>query len=392
MPADLPSVLDVRSITVVSGMLGLVMSAVTFFMWRSFPASIRGLREWAWAPLVGFVSALLFSGRGVLPDLVSVVGANMLLFVASLLYYAGSQQFLLGHSDMRRWIGVSAAVGAWLVWFTHVQPDYAVRLAGVTLAVCVLYARHAAFYLRRRHDIFGMRLMTTMLLVQATAAGLRLVSVGLGVAGNGLLEPNWVQMVYITSYAFTVLMMSITAVLMSTDRARMEFESLAAHDPLTGALNRRALREAAQAELQRARAGGTSLAVLMLDMDHFKPVNDRFGHPAGDAVLCEVVRRVQEVIGRRGLLGRHGGDEFVVLLPGASREAATALAERIRVALMQPYALPGRADEGVASLSASIGIGMATDEAATGVDTLLARADEALYQAKAGARARLASA
>ena len=83
MPADLSSALDVRSVTVVSGVLGLVMSAVTFFMWRSFPASIRGLREWAWAPLVGFVSALLFSGRGVLPDLVSVVGANMLLFVAS---------------------------------------------------------------------------------------------------------------------------------------------------------------------------------------------------------------------------------------------------------------------------------------------------------------------
>lgn len=148
-------------------------------------------------------------------------------------------------------------------------------------------------------------------------------------------------------------------------------------DPLTGLGNRRALGRAMQMLAER----GEGAAVLCLDLDHFKRINDTLGHEAGDDVLRELAERLQAEVRGRDLVARAGGEEFVVLLPGADRHAALGVAERIRAAVAdRAFLLPS----GPLWITISIGCATGSPEA-----TLLARADEALYAAKHAGRNRV---
>ena len=164
-------------------------------------------------------------------------------------------------------------------------------------------------------------------------------------------------------------------------------------DVLTGWHNRRYLQVRLQEELARARRDGSHLACLMLDVDHFKRINDTYGHAAGDAVLQELAHRIDSQVRASDVAARYGGEEFVVLLPDTDNASGVLLAERIRAAIAaEPYELPGGQTE---MMTASIGIaGVAPqpdiDDLKTLGDALIARADVALYQAKSGGRDRVA--
>lgn len=376
----LPSVLDPRSVIMLAGIMGLMMALVVFFMRRSYPRNIQGLGEWALAPLVAFASTMLFAARGFLPDFISVVVANFVLYQACILYYAGSQKFLLGHSDTRGWTLLNGFLALAMFWFSAIKPDFGVRLLLVTLAVSALFLVHALLYMRQAGDVFGKRLMTGLLLTQSLVAALRFVSALAGMAGSSLMDATWIQSLYISMYSFTVLLLSISVILMATDRVHTEFEYLATRDPLTGALNRRAVLDACRGAFA---SGRRRVALLMVDLDHFKEVNDRFGHLMGDAVLREAVARMQGAIGDAGLLGRYGGEEFIVLLPDAGQAEAMAVAARLKQAIDQPFA----ANSPMAVVgSIAVSIGVAATEDGTRVDDVLAKADAALYRAKAMGR------
>ncbi|MFM9928233.1 GGDEF domain-containing protein [Variovorax sp. H27-G14] len=376
----LPSILDPRSVIMLAGIMGLMMALVVFFMRRSYPRSIQGLGEWALAPLVAFVSTLLFAARGFLPDFVSVVVANFVLYQACILYYAGSQKFLQGRSDTRLWTLLNGVLALAMFWFSAIKPDFGVRLLLVTLAVSALFLVHALLYMRQPVLVFGQRLMTGLLLTQSFVAALRFVSALSGMAGSSLMDATWIQSLYISMYSLTVLLLSIAVILMATDRVHTEFEYLATHDPLTGALNRRAVLDACRTAVA---SGHRRVALLMVDLDYFKEVNDRFGHQMGDAVLREAVVRMQGAIGNAGLLGRYGGEEFIVLLPDADTAEAMAVAQRLKQAIDQPFA----ANSPMAAVgSIAVSIGVAAGDGGTRVDDVLAKADAALYRAKAMGR------
>ena len=116
--------------------------------------------------------------------------------------------------------------------------------------------------------------MLVAMSVQIFALLGRMLSVGSGAAGSGLLEPSFWQNLYIATYSFTTLSLSIGAILMATDAVRAEFQHLLAHDALTGALSRTALVQASERELERCRRHGRTMALLLIDLDHFKTIND----------------------------------------------------------------------------------------------------------------------
>jgi len=162
-------------------------------------------------------------------------------------------------------------------------------------------------------------------------------------------------------------------------------ERAARTDSLTGVASRRAFSEAAEAEMQRALRYRTELSLLMMDLDHFKVVNDTHGHVTGDAVLVSFAQTVQQLVRKVDLVARLGGEEFVVLLPNITAEQATALAERIREAVHNSRLLV----EGK-PLQFSVSIGVAQfDRRELSLTGWLARADAALYQAKAQGRNRV---
>jgi diguanylate cyclase (GGDEF)-like protein len=155
----------------------------------------------------------------------------------------------------------------------------------------------------------------------------------------------------------------------------------ATHDALTGSWNRRAFVEIIQREIERARRENSSFALLMLDLDHFKQINDTMGHQTGDRVLQEVTRRVQSVIRTYDSVGRYGGEEFLVLVPGYDCQLALDMGERIRLSIStKPFAV----DPHPITLTISIGIACIASD--PDVENLIHRADGALYRAKTEGR------
>ncbi len=169
--------------------------------------------------------------------------------------------------------------------------------------------------------------------------------------------------------------------------ANRDLTVLATTDPLTGLLNRRRTHEVLDNEVERAHRGLASVAVLLADVDHFKRINDTFGHSAGDEVLQSVARRLGAMVRPYDTVARWGGEEFLVVCPGATNEAAIAIAERIRRDIHEePVGIEGQ--ESV-SVSVSLGVAVLPPHGAEGWQDLVARADEALYDAKARGRNRV---
>lgn len=156
-------------------------------------------------------------------------------------------------------------------------------------------------------------------------------------------------------------------------------------DHLTGVANRRAFFEAAELELQRNRRTPRPTALILIDADHFKDVNDRYGHPGGDAVLHELGRLLTRTFRQVDVVARVGGEEFAVLLPSSTLAGAAAVAERLRRTIaQQPVAFDGRRID----YTVSAGVA-ATDGEPLNLDALMKRADSALYAAKANGRNRV---
>ena len=179
------------------------------------------------------------------------------------------------------------------------------------------------------------------------------------------------------------------AVAIENVQLHAEAERLSVTDPLTGAWNFRYFERRFEQEIERSRRFGRVLALLMLDLDHFKSVNDRYGHQRGDDVLVEFARRVTGSVRDIDTFARYGGEEFVLILPETNLDGGLAVAEKLRMAIHgTPFR--GRGDHGV-RLTVSIGVAC-FPEHATSREELLRAADEALYEAKLQGRDRVVTA
>lgn len=370
--------LDPRSMIALAGFMSAVMAMVLLFMRRHYPPSIRGVGGWAVAPLLWLLSTVLFGARGAIPDWLGLVLANQLLVLGSVTYYMGTRQFMGQPATWRTWNWVMAGTTVVFAWLTYGWPNYAVRVGFFTVVMGALYAAQLRFMLRHGGRNFPVRLVEVMLGLHMLVLGVRLGSILAGHAGNDLMEPSLFQTLYIGAYALTVLMLSIGAVLMATDRLRTELEHLATYDSLTQALNRRALLQRCEDELERAQRYGNGPSIMMVDLDNFKAVNDTRGHQHGDAVLVHFAERTRQVLRRADRLGRYGGEEFLVLLPGADAQAALGVAQRIHATLATGHPL---------DCEVSIGLTSWTGPQET-LDAMLSRADAALYRAKEEGRNR----
>ncbi|HEX7942937.1 MAG TPA: GGDEF domain-containing protein, partial [Gemmatimonadaceae bacterium] len=179
---------------------------------------------------------------------------------------------------------------------------------------------------------------------------------------------------------------AITAVGAAFNELRAELAPLVNADPATGCLNRRGFAIQMDRAIAEARRKNGDVALLAVDLDHFKEINDRFGHLIGDEVLFEVATMLSETVGDEGVVARMGGEEFIVLLPGADAETAGAVAERMltRLRIGGCLALP----QGT-PITMSIGIAAERITQNDAGSALRARADEALYAAKRSGRDRV---
>jgi len=200
--------------------------------------------------------------------------------------------------------------------------------------------------------------------------------------GDRLLH-DWLPMSMVA--AAVLIALGVADRLREQRRALTEAERRAQIDPLTGVLNRRSLIERLQAGCLRAQARGLPIALLFIDLDHFKEINDSYGHLAGDACLAAIIGPIQAELRQSDVIGRYGGEEFVVILSSADTAAAHPIAERIR------ERVAGVRVEGFGNpihITCSIGVA-ASDTLGVWGEHLIARADEAVYAAKRSGRNRV---
>lgn len=379
--------IDPLTLIFTAGVLALMSSGFLFIMRRSLPGTVHGVRSWAYAMLIGWFSSMLRWSLGGLPAHFGSLLADALIMVSLALMLYGLRRFNEQAPNMMpiAWLGgIAFLLMLWLSVFADLFYLRVVLFCIYALSVLLLSA-HASFAGRRMFKSPGQYLIGGFFLAIALIVLLRLFdALALGEGLDGWGANSLTNLLFIGSFNFMIVGLFFGFVMLINDRLRAELANLANTDPLTVTLNRRAFMNEAGRVLARERRQQRPTALLMLDLDHFKAINDRYGHVQGDHVLERFVERVRERLRAGDVFGRYGGEEFVILLPGAGKSDARVLAEQLRGRIAQSPL--GAGSEQVA-LTVSIGVAIDTGEGS--VPELIEAADWALYRAKEHGRNRV---
>ena len=380
-----PMNFDTETLRIVLVVSNLLMAGA---LWITFFGRFRaGLGQWTAALIVQGLSWLLVAASEDVTTLIWVALANAALGYAWSLQMSALLEF--HHKRTPQWLLYGPAVAAVAISVFYLNDPQA-RLVVTGLVLGIAYLATGVVLLR----YVAAERRTRLLL----AGSFFLMAAGLLWRGfTAWFEPEAIMPIYGTSpvrgvsllafYAVT-LASSFAFLLMHKERADREAYELATTDSLTGVYNRRTFEELAEPQLSRARRARVPVSLLMLDLDHFKRVNDTHGHLAGDHVLAAFAGLVRTCLRKEDLLARYGGEEFVVLLPGTSESAAAALAERIREHVASATL---RAAGREVRITVSVGLTSEAGDKLPPLEAMLARADEALYAAKAKGRNRVVS-
>ena len=363
-----------------------IMTVVLFAVQRA-NRQIPGLRAWAHSYLCGLLLCVSFLIRPYLPEWPSILISQVLLFSAAWLNLVAAQL----HTGRRPWSWASLGwtllpilgLSSYLSW---PQPEPELRLAlilGAGGTLMLLSARTMlSAEIRRQPEryMFTLACGTHGLSMLATSLVLLLGQV----QSN---EPEWLDLVaqFVAIESIVVLVMrAFGIVMLANAHITAELRHFAERDPLTSIYNRRSFLILLDKSVNLMRRMNSPLSLLALDLDHFKRINDNWGHGVGDQALRHFVRLTSEHLRNEDVIGRIGGEEFLIFLPNTGLEAAACVAERLRALLeSQPVA----AAQGPIPLTVSIGVTLvARDESR---DAALQRVDEAMYRAKTHGRNRV---
>jgi len=378
--ANAPIELDITTLFVVATCITALLGLFLLSAWMQ--ERIRALAWWGSAYLIGGFSVAIWSIEGVISPPLPAGTANALLFVACGMIWSAARLF---HGRPVLWGWLFAGSIVWLM--ACLSPEFvrwaAARIvlssliisAYTFLTAAELWRERRKTLLRRWPAIFvpmlhGMVFLFPIPLASMLPADGGIVSLASGWIAVFALE----TMLYVVGTAFIILVLA-------KERSVRVLRDAASTDDLTGLLNRRGFFAGAHQLVARQARQRQAVSVLMFDLDHFKSVNDRFGHPLGDEVLRTFARVATDNLRAGDVIGRFGGEEFVAILAGNLADASVA-AERLRLAFQAAaHTIAGRV------VQATVSIGVASG----GIDvaSLIASADSALYLAKSNGRNRV---
>lgn len=352
------------------------------FSFRRLPDDYRGsLRAWIYGTALVVLGDVLFVAGldlGRSQSVLSVVvGIGCAEWIHALRLFGGERKRVWWPYPL-----VLVAGGASALGFSYRASTV---ITSVPLAAIFFGAAVAAMKIKKPDRSAGRAVLVSTFVILGTVM---LARIGIAVSGiQSGAAPGYTSGIRALLFVISSIgpiAGSLAFVMMCNDRLGENLVRLATIDSLTGVLNRRAFLEETQRAISACRRREEPLALLAIDLDRFKNINDTAGHPAGDRVLVDVTRILECALRAEDLLGRMGGEEFGIAVPGASGPEAEVIAERIR-ALVQDAKIE------VAStpvLTVSVGVA-ATRDFNENIDTLIHRADDSLYEAKRGGRNRV---
>jgi diguanylate cyclase (GGDEF)-like protein len=377
-----PFALDVTTLFVVAIGVTALLGVFLLFAWTQ--DRIRALAWWGAAYLIGGLSAgLWLAGPHAIPLMPSTLPSALLFLSCGMIWNAAR----LFHNRPIQWPAMFAGAAVWMIACTTVlfPPTGANRVvlaslivsAYTFLAAAELWRERRKSLIRRWPALFVPALHGAVFLFPIPIASLMPHQDGLATLAAAWLSVFVLEMLlYAVGAAFIVLVLT-------KERTLRTHKTAALTDPLTGLFNRRGLIEAARELTQTNARRGRPVTVLAFDLDHFKSINDRFGHAVGDEVLRLFASVASTNMRVTDFVARLGGEEFAAIVSGSLDEGIM-IAERLRVA----FESAGRTVAG-RYIGATVSVGVAAHAAATNIDALLARADEALYAAKSAGRNRV---
>lgn len=383
MPAGTHLSLDISTLYLVATLAAAMLGVLLLFFWRQ--EKIAALGWWGAAYILGAASVALWTVGGAELGWELSLAVNAVGFVACGLMWDAARAF---HGRPANWIGVIAGPAIWIAAVVLLDPlDPEIRMmlgAGLVAIYAALTAgelwRERRKSLRARWPAIAVPLMHGAVLMLPIVMG------DMFRPGNA----TSMSQIWVAAFAAELVIYAVGTVfiifMLVSERTVTAHKTAASVDPLTGLLNRRGFSEATSRMIEREAKAGRPVTVMIFDIDHFKSVNDRFGHATGDDVLQVFANVVVASLRITDLVGRVGGEEFAALLPCAMDEALVA-AERVREA----FETSGVAIDDV-PLETTVSIGIAGGPANTELEVLMASADTALYQAKRGGRNRVEAA
>ncbi len=378
--------LDNRTQTLVQVAVSTTLYLVMLVAWRT-QNTYPGFRRWMVSNLPNGLGWLLISLRGLIPDWASIVLGNILVTVSPMMLFEGIRQFR--GKPPRDWlnIGLLGLMTAGLIYFTWAEPSVNQRVTIITSCTLLVILRCAI-------ELFASaepRLRPSYWLTGSTFAlyglilFLRLLTVStLPSLDDPFQVDAWQSILFLSdivlsvAWTFGFFMMTNARLTLELRQTETDLREMAMTDYLTGAYNRRSFDDLGRRECARARRTGAALALLIMDIDHFKVFNDSYGHLTGDELLCELVAACRLHLRQVDLLARWGGEEFAVLLPSTDRNGCLNVAEKLRQAVAE-LTVPGGEQQAQVTISVGGALWSPEDD---GLEQLLRRADLALYQAK----------
>ena len=347
---------------------------------------VHAVAWWASAHFMRAISVMLYGFYGAVPDLISIDLANVLLFSSFGVTWNGARVF-----NGREALPGSLIAGAGIWLLASQWPGFeigsevrgqlsAMIIAGYTWLTAYEFWRGRNEPLVSRWPAIALFLTHGLMFLLRTPINALLHDK----ETDSLLSSAWLSVLSLEAFLMTIATAFILLA-MSKERTELRHKTAAMIDPLTGLLNRRAFLQDAEALLQQQIARDRPIAVLLIDLDHFKSINDRFGHAAGDKVLQIFAKTARASLRQTDLVGRLGGEEFTVMLSDASIDNAFLVADRVRKA----FAAAAAAMDGNAlHATASVGVAVIVDPGQD-LTRLMTLADQALYLAKARGRNRV---
>ena len=381
--------LDPFTLITTLAVMHFLATAILIFVWH-VNRSIPGVGFWALGRVCLTLALVAFALRPVTPLVPSVLTATGLLIAGLHFVWQGNLAFMKRSSPrLVIVVGLYGVVLMGMVYWSSVELNFMARTvlsAMIFITFDWLFVR--ALWPREGDEVyfFG-KLMALAFVLSGCAQIVRAVVALSGGSGHTLLEPAAAtQMGLMTAIVMSLISaMAYMAIIM--EFLKKDLVRQAERDPLTGVFNRRAFHAVGNHILARSRRDGRAVSLLILDLDHFKSVNDTHGHWAGDTVLRRVVDLVQGVLRAQDVLVRLGGEEFAMMLPATVQSEALHVAERIRKVIEAELFEIGA---GAIRVTTSLGVtSISTMSDNHEIDDLIKRADIALYQAKDEGRNRV---
>jgi len=381
---------DIRTALFLGAFLTLLIGLLLFAVRRQFAAALQpSLRWWILATLVHPIGFLLIGLRELVSDWWSTVLSNTLIALA---FAAFAISLRLFNGSPQRRARLYALVGATTLlafWYAIVDRDEPMRHGTIQGLFELLPGSSARSIYRQGqertitgHITGAMFLLGTAVMAWRGAVYLFVPEIVLPQVGSAIFVASPLQIAAYACGGLLPVVSTIGFLLMCTEFNQRELARAATLDYLTGICNRRAIEDLASRSIAAARRHGMPMALMIIDVDHFKNINDEFGHQAGDVALVETVKRIRDSLRSEDLVGRLGGEEFVAVMPNTDASSALAAAERMRASFSDaPMHLGER------ELLITVSIGVAVLDAQDAVySQLLRRADRAMYGAKAAGR------